>query len=126
MKLRCTTGSIRIRVQRSDIEALRKYGMKSEIIHLPDGNAFGFSLMISKNEKDHPIAVDFEDFMVEVFLPAKSAGEWMDSEQVGMEDSLNLPDGSKLVVLVEKDFPCHHNPAANPGETFGELVPPKS
>lgn len=124
MKLRCSSGSIRLRVLRSDIEALRQSGRVLESIGLPGGGSFGFALQI--DNKPAGMSAFWEDRLLTVSLPAKPARDWMDSEQVGMEASLSLPDGAELHLLVEKDFPCQHQETSHPGETFGELVPPES
>jgi len=124
MKLRCTSGSIRLRLLRSDIATLQQKGRILESLSLPDGGSFGFALKVSGEPAK--MSAFWQNNLLTVSLPEGPARAWMDSEQVSMEAALDLPGGGKLAVLVEKDFPCHHDPAANAGETFGELVPPES
>ena len=121
MKLRCSTNTIRIRLRKSDVDRLRNEGRLLESIALPTGPAFEFALQLDAERQD--IAVSWENQTLMVHLPAISAGKWIESEQVGMETSLPLAGGTSLEILVEKDFPCQHQPNANPSDTFHELAP---
>ena len=124
MKLRLSSDSIRIRVRKSDIEALRQTGRIAEHILLPDGESFGFALQTDSSGS--AISAFMEREVLTVSLPAAAAGQWMQSEEVGMETSCALPGGTSLLVLVEKDFPCQHQESSNPEDTFHELLPPQS
>ncbi|MBK6619831.1 MAG: hypothetical protein IPH04_21030 [Saprospirales bacterium] len=124
MKLRCSSGNIRIRVLRSDIATLGQTGRIAEQIELPAGGSFGFSLSLAEGQNQ--LGAAWDDGVLHITLPSGPARDWMNSEQVGMEETFELSGGGKLSLLVEKDFPCQHQPGSNPGETFHELVPPNS
>lgn len=124
MKLRCSSGNIRIRLLRSDISVLGQTGHIAEQIELPAGGSFGFSLSLAESQSQ--LGAAWEEGLLHITLPSGPARQWMSSEEVGMEETLDLPGGGKLFLLVEKDFPCQHQPDSNPGDTFHELVPPHS
>ncbi|MBK7407803.1 MAG: hypothetical protein IPJ40_06815 [Saprospirales bacterium] len=120
MKLRCSANQIRIRVRKSDIDHLRNVGSLLESVALPAGLPFGFALKIDAGNQE--ITVSWEAQTLVVYLPEAAARKWIESEEVGIEASLPLPGGASLEVG-GKDFPCQHQPTANPSDTFHELAP---
>jgi hypothetical protein len=118
MNLRFSQNSIRVRVRKPDIEALRQEQTTSETVNLPGVDALLFSL---ETQERQDIGVVFEKGRFRILLPGAAAATWMDTEQVSMEASLDTP-GGPLKVSVEKDFPCQHQPTDNPEDTFKELV----
>ena len=114
MNLRFSQNSIRVRVRKPDIEALRQEQKTSETVLLPGGDSLLFSLETSDRLD---IDIVYEKSHFRILLPAAAAAAWMDTEQVSMETSLG-----PLNVSVEKDFPCQHQPTDNPEDTFQELV----
>jgi hypothetical protein len=120
MKLRFSSDQIRIRVRKSDIEALERDGQLTETIALPGGGNFGFSIRLDGQTQQ--IYVRQEGSLLAVFLPENQARHWINSEEVGMEAALPTANQGLLQVAVEKDFPCQHQPTKNPEDTFGELV----
>ncbi|MCB9283937.1 MAG: hypothetical protein H6563_07690 [Lewinellaceae bacterium] len=121
MKLRLASDTIRIRVRKSDIGLLQKEGRLLESIALPAGPPFEFAVQLDPHKKE--MDVSWEGQRLTVWLPAGPAGQWIDSEQVGMEASLPLAGNAALDVVVEKDFPCQHQPTTDPSDTFHELAP---
>lgn len=120
MKLRCSGDQIRIRVRKSDVEALERDGQLTETIALPGGGHFGFSIRLDKLAGQ--ISLRQDGFLLSVSLPENQARQWINSEEVGMEAALPTANQGLLQVAVEKDFPCQHQPTQNPEDTFGELV----
>lgn len=120
MKLRCAGDQIRIRVRKSDIEALERDGQLTENIPLPGGGQFGFSIVLDAQADQ--ISVRQEGFLLAVSLPGNEARKWINSEEVGLEAALPVANQGILQVAVEKDFPCQHQPTKNPEDTFGELA----
>jgi hypothetical protein len=119
MKLRFDSQSIRLRVRKSDVEKLTQEHFVEEVVHFPTASLV-FRLEISPTNAD--IACEFYDGNIVVRLPALQASEWILSENVGIYGS--LPTAQKdvvLAVLVEKDFPCRHNSAADNADTYEEL-----
>lgn len=114
MKIRCTQDSIRLRVRKSDIALLAKGQKVAEILHFPTGNTLIFTLEIGPVEH---LQVQYEEASLAVHLPERIAQNWINTEQVGIEDTLG-----QLHLLIEKDFPCAHRPHENKADTFEELA----
>lgn len=114
MKIRCTQDSIRLRVRKSDIALLTKGQKVAEILHFPTGNTLIFTLEIGPVER---LQVQYKEASLAVHLPERIAQNWINTEQVGIEDTLG-----QLHLLIEKDFPCAHRPHENKADTFEELA----
>ena len=61
---------------------------------------------------------EFLQNAIQVTLPLSIAMPWMDSDQVGIEHTLD----SGLNILIEKDFPCKTRDDEDKSDTFQELV----
>ncbi len=114
MKLRCTSGSLRLRVRKSDIAQLRTAGVVRESLYFSDNQVFMFELMVADVADIHST---FEQGCITVRLPCHRAQQWMDSNEVGLE--CHAP----LHILIEKDFPCRHTNTNDRADTFYELEP---
>ena len=84
MKLRIRDNSIRLRLMRGEVDALRETGLVTASTQFPGGRTFRYSLESS------PASVNPAAFFSE-------------SEIIGEQV---LVDGEKLSILVEKDFIC--------------------
>ena len=123
MKLRCIQNSIRLRLRKSDINALATAGIIREEVWFPGGEGFTFSLAISN--QNPKVSVHFETSDLRVLLPENMAKAWIDSNQVGIERYIDLPfNKSHLHVLIEKDFPCKDRVNEDKADTFTELADP--
>ena len=120
MKLRCTTNSIRLRLRKSELEKLEQNGQIQDGIQLPDGNAFNFS--VRQELAISTIQVNMREGHLEVVVPVEEAQTWIKTEQVGMETTVPLETGENLSVLIEKDFPCAHQPMEDKSDTFQDLA----
>jgi hypothetical protein len=121
MKFRCTGNSIRLRVRKSDLEALQMRGaIREEIIFAP-GQTLAFVLELGQGEG---LQAAFSGGVVRVVVPEPMATAWIASSEVGLE-AVQETDGQagSLHIQVEKDFPCRHTSEANREDTFYELAP---
>ena len=116
VKLRLLDDSIRLRLSRSDVVAAEQQGLVEGQTRFPDGSTFTFAL------KAEPGGVDGAEFSygrMVVRLPAAEISAWAsDDEAVSLRGEVNLPSGSRLDLLVEKDFQCL---TARPGEDQSDL-----
>lgn len=97
MKLRIRGDSLRLRLTRSEVRALRETGSVIETIH------FGPSALhyeLRSAEVDAPIA-EFDGSQVVVSLPRARANAWADGDEVGIAATQG-----GLALLIEKDFQC--------------------
>ena len=104
MKLRIRDNSIRLRLMRSEVEALRDNGLVEASTAFPGGRTFRY-VVESSPASVNPAAF-YSDNAMTVRLPAPTVLAWASSEQVSMTGEQMLSDGQKLKILVEKDFVC--------------------
>jgi hypothetical protein len=102
MKLRISGNSLRIRVTRSELEALRGAGSVEEQLTLSPEVALRYRLELTDSG---PLRAELTDNCLTLDLPAASADSWFAETSVSVEGS--QPVGSANVqLLVEKDFQC--------------------
>lgn len=101
MKLRIRGDSLRLRLTRGEVRALRETGSVTETIH------FGASALhyeLRSADVDTPVAA-FDGGHIVVSLPRAQANAWADGDDVGISAEQALDEAS-LALLIEKDFRC--------------------
>lgn len=120
MKLRCTANSIRLRVRKSDLDALQSQGEVSVPINFAPGIKLEYILKLGQAQ--HPQA-NYTAQQITILLPSELAANWINSEEVSIEYQQDYSDGQYLQLLIEKDFPCRHTEEQDLQDTFFELAP---
>ena len=110
MKLRIQDNSIRLRLTRSEVDALDADGSVAASVSFPDGARLEYSLETS-SLTGQPRAQFSTDRLV-VQVPQAIARQWAVTEEVSITGAQPLEDG-ELSLLIEKDFACL-TPAAAP------------
>ena len=116
MKLRIEGNSIRLRVKKSDLNRLHTEGVVHEIVSFIKG--FNFHYELKMDEKASNIDAVFTHSTITISIPLSIANEWINSETVGLENTLE----NGLFILIEKDFPCKTRENENKDDTFQELM----
>jgi len=107
MKLRIDKGSLRLRLNRPDVDQFRKTGVCTESLRFGSGAQLTYTLETSSRLKG--IEAEYSPEGIRVLLPPEMAREWAASDQVSL--SLNRADDGGPSLLIEKDFQClHRNP----------------
>ncbi len=119
MKIRCTANHLRFRLGKSDVEELSLHLRVRETILIASGQNLAFELAIGPAESIQP---SFREGLVRISLPAAAARQWIGTDEVGIELQHPLDKGEMLNILIEKDFPCKHQPEEEKGDTFQELA----
>ncbi len=101
MKLRMRTGSIRLRLTRSEVAHFAQTGHLTETVAFPSGE-LRYALERSTGSQ---LAADFQNANLTVRVPAPLAHTWATTEQVGIEGECG-----QLSISIEKDFQCAHGP----------------
>ncbi len=104
MKLRIRDNSLRLRLTRSEVEALRADGRVEAAVHFGPGTLLGYRL-VADDTLSAPIA-SFDDDGVTVRLPAADAHRFATTEEVSLRHAQPLGADESLAILVEKDFAC--------------------
>lgn len=119
MKFRCTKNSLRLRLRRSDVEALHKEGQVQEKI------AFGPNsqlLIVLKSDVEvESVAADLSANTISIRLPESESGQWIQSDAVSLEGSQPDGAGGRLRILVEKDLSCKGRNQEDKADFFEEL-----
>ncbi|MGI9261222.1 MAG: DUF7009 family protein [Woeseiaceae bacterium] len=118
MKLRVLDNSIRLRLTRSEVDAVSDDGLIRGRVRFAGSNTFDYVLESS------PATVKPEahisNNVLTVRLPEEDVRQWAGSEQVSIKSEQLLDDGEQLKILVEKDFQCL---APREGEDESDMFP---
>jgi len=105
MKLRLLDDSIRLRLSQGEVVAAREQGLVESQTRFADGSVFTYALEAAKSAAA-PSAAYTRDRMV-VKLSARAIEDWAnDDAAVSLRAEVQLADGGRLKLLVEKDFKC--------------------
>jgi hypothetical protein len=116
MKLRLEGNSIRLRVRKSDLIKLQTEGIITESLVFP--NSLNFDYALRTDSDAETLDAQLSAAAMTVSIPLNSAMDWLNSDAVGLEHTLN----SGLFILIEKDFPCTDRPWEDTSDTFFELA----
>lgn len=118
MKLRIKGASIRLRLTRSEVEAIGRGEIVEEITRFPDGALLRYRLETSVG--DVPLFVGFSNGLLLIRIGSDAAVRWSSGPAVEISESVSLHNTDKLEVLIEKDFECLH---PNAGESTEGAFP---
>jgi len=102
MKLRIHENSLRIRVNRPDIEALQRIGSIEHRLTIAAGAALVYCLKLVDSG---PICAELNGSTITVCLPRSMAEPWFDESEVAVAGAQQT-GGAELRLLIEKDFAC--------------------
>lgn len=100
MKLRIKGNSIRFRLTQTEIDRINT-GSVEDKTKFP-----GESLLVYKIQKGDLYNTEFSNGIVTITVPSKIINDWATSNQVSIDNSIELEDGSLLEISLEKDFKC--------------------
>jgi hypothetical protein len=103
LKLRIQDNSIRLRLTRSEVDALDADGSVTASVSFPDGARLEYAVETS-SLTGQPRAQFSADRLV-VQVPQAIARQWAVTEEVSISGAQPLEDG-ELSLLIEKDFAC--------------------
>ncbi|MDH4125852.1 MAG: hypothetical protein OEW64_00285 [Gammaproteobacteria bacterium] len=118
MKLRIRDNSVRLRLERGEVDLLCDRGLVSARTGFPGGREFCYALESSPASVEP--GASYSDSTLTVRLPESVVLRWANSEQVSIAGEQRLDDGSLLGILVEKDFACL---APRAGEDETDMYP---
>ena len=104
MKIRIRDNSVRLRLTRGEVEAVRQKGVVSCSTCFPGGREFGYILESSPDIAE--MTACFRNDAISVRLPEVTALAWAGSGNVSIRGEAALDGGTALQILVEKDFTC--------------------
>jgi hypothetical protein len=105
MKLRLHDNTIRVRLNRSEVEQFAEAGRVEDAVDFGGGSLL--SCVLEGSHTEAPRATLLGN-VIRIELPAKDAGEWARGDRVGISGEQTLDADRRLSILVEKDFQCLH------------------
>ena len=103
MKIRIKGNSIRLRLSKSELEVFEKTGYVEERTEFLNST---FCYAIQKLFDGHSLDASFTGQKLTVFVPKAVVQEWVNTDVVGFDHYLPLPDEKTLFLLIEKDYKC--------------------
>ncbi len=101
MKLRIQENSIRLRLSQSEVDNFSSKGIISGRTEFPGG-----SMLLYQLHSGPLLLTSLSNNTISITLPQVEVEHWVSTDQVGINHDLNLENGDKLSILVEKDFKC--------------------
>ncbi len=103
MKIRIYDNSVRLRLDRAEVDRVAADNPVSGTTHFPDGAQFTYALNTHKGEA---LQACFAQGCIELKVPRSVAQNWANDEsEVSIRGSLATSHGA-LSLLIEKDFEC--------------------
>ncbi|NQV85949.1 MAG: hypothetical protein HQ492_02615 [Woeseiaceae bacterium] len=118
VKIRVQDNSIRLRLTRSEVDAMRETGAVKSHTGFPGGRRLSYALESSPASVKS--AAYYSDNEIRVSLPETAVLAWATTDQVSIGGEQILDSGETLTILVEKDFACL---APRPGEDEADMFP---
>jgi hypothetical protein len=107
MKLRFRNNSLRLRVNRPEVENLAAGGAVEERVDFPGGARLAYIL---ESSPESAPSASFQDGVVRVSAPGWQIKDWARGEAIGLYFHVS-GEGAELRVAIEKDLQCVEGPA---------------
>ena len=118
MKLRVLNNSLRLRLTRSEVDAVNSDGLVKG--HVPFSGANSFSYVLESSPATVSPEAHISNNVLTIRIPESEIKAWASSDQVSISADQSLEDGGALQILVEKDFQCL---APREGEDESDMYP---
>ena len=105
MKIRIKENSVRYRLTQTEVKHFCEKGGLEQCTEF-DTTTFTYAV---KQDFIENLEVDFNNNTVTLKVPETFAKDWFDNDVVGLEHHVDLSDGTKFFLLLEKDFACLDN-----------------
>lgn len=105
MKIRIKGNSVRYRLSKSEVAKFGVEGLLSEETEMLGGTL----IYALKRTQEENLNVSFSEGCITFGMPEAIAHQWVNSEEVGFQHRMLLPNGHEVFLLIEKDFVCIDN-----------------
>ena len=105
MKIRIKENSVRYRLTPTEV---KKFCKEGRIEKTTQFNSTTFVYGVKQKQIEN-LQVDFNDNTITLNVPESFAKDWHDNDVVGLEHYVDLSNGTKFFLLLEKDFACLDN-----------------
>ncbi len=104
MKLRILDDSLRLRLPRGEVDALRSVGRVEAAIHFGPEQRIVYAIVV--DPVGQRIRATLTGSEIVVHLPQAVAHAWADGDEVSLSAEQSLGGQRRLSLLIEKDFRC--------------------
>jgi hypothetical protein len=108
MRLRLRGNSIRVQLDRRDIERLIDEGLVDDAVRFGPGLAFSYAVGAGPTPRERP-RVSYTDGRLAIQIDRVDVEQWLWGDRVGFDHEQPV-EGSVVRVLLEKDFACIDRP----------------
>jgi hypothetical protein len=109
--------SVRIRLTRPEVERFRREGyIETNTAFV--SNVFTYALQVMPNDYSNELSADFRDCILTLYIPERLAEQWTGSDIAALETSMDVDNGEKLDLLLEKDFKAVDEPVEEESENY--------
>ncbi|HEX4229414.1 MAG TPA: hypothetical protein VHZ07_12155 [Bryobacteraceae bacterium] len=106
MKLRLRRNSIRLRLNRRDVDMLASGNTIEEQVFFPGDAQLSYVLESRRNED---AAACFDGVSIRIAVPSAAVSAWANSQEIGLYYDFAAGE-QPLKVAIEKDLECLHPP----------------
>ena len=124
MKQRLRGNSIRVRLDRRDIERLIDMGRVDDAVRFGPGLAFSYAVEMGPAPRERPRA-SYSAGRLLIRIDPDDADEWLAGDRVGFDHQQPV-EGGVVRVLLEKDFACIDRPAGEEADDAYAFPNPSS
>ncbi len=115
MKIRIKGNSIRFRLTQSEVKQLSETGSITETTEFGH-NTFQYQVKLMPSIKQ--LKASYRDNNILMMVPEDDGKNWFHSKTVGFGHEMELNNGKKLDLLLEKDFTCLENRAEDQSDNY--------
>ncbi len=112
MKLRIHNGSLRLRLNRGDVDQLQESGICVESLQFGPGSQLIYTLETSSQFT--VMEAHYRQDCIRILLPFEMTRKWAGSDQISL--SLDHVVNGVPSLLIEKDFQCRHSDESKPSD----------
>jgi len=103
MKLRLETGSVKLRLLREEMARLDSDKSIAEKIQIDANNTFTY--IVSIVTIGDSCLMEFSDATLHVSIPSNKATKWLQSNQVGIRETIVTENKENILLVIEEDLP---------------------
>jgi len=103
MKIRIKGNFVRYRLTKTEVETFCKTGYYQETTQF---NKKSLTYALKAKEGLEGLDAEFKDDTITLLVPSTEQDKWANSKRVGYMNFIDLKNGEKLQLLLEKDFVC--------------------
>ena len=107
MKLRFEKGTVKVRLSLEEIDLLNSERSIIEKLYISKENGFKYSIYLV--ERQDNCSVDFINNSLNISVPNTIANKWMNSNQIGIKETIATDNGEAIVLIIEEDLPPRKN-----------------